>query len=421
MDLCPRSLQANDLGCVVLDFDTQRYITVATVDAVWREFGDALVATQSRARVLLVDSPASARRAIYRSLPEHALWLADSSATAANLHEEVEGRPLADTVSFFLRQNARNPGPTTVVVDGVHRLGLRRQADLLRRLATTPSVQTVLLGGDSAGRVYHRAVDGWTLCCHAARQMGLARELRPSVVQGGPGLAVCQAKGGHPAVRWSEAGGEPDTWRWVRSPVANPRLVAWVCRTITIPGGTMTVANSEPETRTLAASLRGGPALTGLMLCDGTVPHVDQEVRVILTVPRRARFGETLRVVSRTENDGVTLMPRVGPVVTLSASELRSCCRPARLGTLSEQGNSHYAQRPVMVLLNHGARARPTWDPLYTAIGLGASMNVTVVANKSTLEAAQERMRTVLDSAPPRVPPVWRSLAHALLTEGYKV
>jgi hypothetical protein len=157
------------------------------------------------------------------------------------------------------------------------------------------------------------------------------------------------------------------------------------------------------------------------MLCDGTVPHVDQEVRVILTVPRRARFGETLRVVSRTENDGVTLMPRVGPVVTLSASELRSCCRPARLGTLSEQGNSHYAQRPVLVLLNHGARARPTWDPLYTAIGLGASMNVTVVANKSTLEAAQERMRTVLDSAPPRVPPVWRSLAHALLTEGYKV
>ena len=96
------------------------------------------------------------------------------------------------------------------------------------------------------------------------------------------------------------------------------------------------------------------------------------------------------------------------------ARELTRTCRPARLGTLHEQGNSHYAERPVLVLFNHSAALRH-WDPLYTALGLGKSRNVTVVANKATLAVATQRMREVLTAPLPDVPPIWRSFVTTLM------
>lgn len=91
----------------------------------------------------------------------------------------------------------------------------------------------------------------------------------------------------------------------------------------------------------------------------------------------------------------------------LSVNDLRNHLRPARLGTLTEQCNSHYAARPVMVLLNHGVGSNRPWDPLYTALGLG---NVTLVANPTTLRIAEERLAIVMQATLPEVPPVWTAL-----------
>lgn len=405
-----------ELGCSVLDFDTNRYVTLTTVETLWCEFGDALVQLSRRAQVLALDAPAASRRKLYVGRPEGTLWLADGAATAANLHEEVDGGPAADTVTFFLRQGAAKL-PAVVVVDGVHRVGLRRQVDLLRRLVAADSVSLVILGGDSAGRLYHRALDGWTVCCHAAQQMGLSYPLDANIDPSRAGLFVLQT------TRFTTL---PAVHHWVCAPVNNCHLVRWVCQTLDIPRGSVTVANSEPDTRTLAASLpRKGRALAGLSLCDGTVPHIGQELRVTSSIPRRVRFGETLRIMGITAQHGVTVVrcpPKgaqgpAGPPVPLSDSELRTCCRPARLGTLGELGNSHFAERQVVVLLNHGPRSLPPWDPLYIALGLGTATNVTLVANKACFDASNRRMGEVLGAEPPGVPPVWRTLLRTLLTQ----
>ena len=87
------------------------------------------------------------------------------------------------------------------------------------------------------------------------------------------------------------------------------------------------------------------------------------------------------RITGRTRN-----------IVQISREDVRRCCRSARLSPLHEQLNSHYAHRPVVVILSHtsstGPAMRQEWDPLYTGLGLGTNRNVTIVANLQGLEAA---------------------------------
>jgi hypothetical protein len=146
--------------------------------------------------------------------------------------------------------------------------------------------------------------------------------------------------------------------------------------------------------------------------------HVGQEVRCVQSLPvRRLRFGEVYRVTGRCASSPEPVCRLTGrrqEEILLGAAELQRTCRPARLGTLYEQGNSHYAERPVLVVLNSKTRVT-YWDPLYTTLTLGRVRNVTVVANRSTLDAAAQRLHDVLSAPLPDIPPVWQALVAALM------
>lgn len=199
--------------------------------------------------------------------------------------------------------------------------------------------------------------------------------------------------------------------------------------------------------------MRGAVCGGGVCLVDGTPVRVGMDVRCIQArrgLPRallcptpvgpgkgQVRFGEVLKVahaptVLQNEKRNTTKARGCAAIALgervwldkggargslgVAVGDLRRSFRPARLGTLAEQANSHYARRPVVVLLNHGVAAHGrvgrTWDPLYTALGLGS--NLTLIANKHTLEAAQRKLAHVLQAALPQVPPVWTALMAAL-------
>jgi hypothetical protein len=155
------------------------------------------------------------------------------------------------------------------------------------------------------------------------------------------------------------------------------------------------------------------PPRPAAALLDGTPVTIGLDVRCVLRVTGKAiRFGEVLAVVGRGAH-GVDCVRRDGLGVTLTPEEMGRCFRPARLGTLTEHSNSHYAARPVLVLLNTAPRFAPL-AALYTALGLGASVNVTVLANRNTMAAAADHLDRVLRSQRPDVPPLWHDLVKTL-------
>ena len=142
------------------------------------------------------------------------------------------------------------------------------------------------------------------------------------------------------------------------------------------------------------------------------------------TLRGRGRAGEVLRLVGLAHTPACNVLQRLptGGFIQLTKDELRSTCRPARLTTLYEQLNSHYAQRQVVIILSHtsshGPAMRQEWDPLYTGVGLGGMRNVTIVANQHGLAAARCRMVEVLGSKPPDIPPIWQQMVLTLMNVG---
>ena len=142
----------------------------------------------------------------------------------------------------------------------------------------------------------------------------------------------------------------------------------------------------------------------------------------------RMRVGEVLRVVGPVDG-GCALLQRMLTTagkstgfVRITKDELRTSCRPARLSPVYEQLNSHYALRPVVVILSHTSSHSPAmkqdWDPLYTGLGLGSSRNVTIVANQQGLTAARSRMMEVLGCKPPEIPRIWQEFISSLMSIG---
>ena len=244
-------------------------------------------------RIVLLDAPVGVRRSYHVAL--HRLtqiqWLADNAATAANLCEEV-GIVDVDTPGFYT--SVKTPRHA-VMVDGVQRLSLRQQTDLLRRLAKNPP-RLILLAGDSAGRVlgprpsvgrgpppYHRALDGWTLCCHTLRLLREGQGVQASTTtspdsaveqilrDGGAGLDGWVQSPEMQVPEWKPCdtmgeevsgggGGAGEPHRWIRAPVPNQHLVSWparglddttrwqggrVCQSVPMPRSTMLVVNNR--------------------------------------------------------------------------------------------------------------------------------------------------------------------------------
>jgi hypothetical protein len=179
----------------------------------------------------------------------------------------------------------------------------------------------------------------------------------------------------------------------------------------------MLVVRGRSDYHTLAKKPHAG-ALAAFRLCDGAVPFVGQDVRCVLGLARRLRFGEVCTVDGATAGGGAVVLRRGDGEVTVTREELRRHCRPARLSTIHEQVNSHYAARPVLVVLNHasGRRGRHA-DPLYTSVGLGGRHNVVVVANAYGFSSARADLERLArrGAAPPPLPPMWRDLMRLLI------
>ena len=437
-----------ELGCSILDFQSDRFIALCTVEQMWNNFAGSLCRLMQRAQVILLDAPIPTRRrihiALHGALSKGCCWVVDSVATITNLQEEVGVD--ADTAKHMRLGNHN-----CLVIDGMHRMSLRQQADLLHEAATHNSIRMVILGGDTTGKgmARGRALDGWTLCCHAVQlnggcttnvnQVGLSAlqaELTMLLRCPCPRLMVwtvepssntdehidfeqCSAVDAAPVNECKR--------RWLCAPVPNCHLVSWVCSNITIPKGTMLVVNWEADCRTVASQQRKQQSLTGVKgftLCDQTEPYISQDVRCVGTLRGRMRAGEVLRVVGPSQNDATLVLQRlsVGGFVQVTKEELRTTCRPARLSPLYEQLNSHYARRHVIVVLSHtsshGPAMRQEWDPLYTGLGLGGVKNVTIVANQQGLDAARRRMKEVLDCKAPEIPLIWQQFVLALVNTG---
>ena len=349
------------IGCSILEFARRQYITSTGLESLWQDFAVALCTLCRHCRVILLDAPMDVRRVHHVAVggSRSVRWLADSSATATNLCEEV-GVPV-DTAGYY----TKNRGEATariIVVDGVQRLGLRQQTDLLRRLADR-SPQVVLLAGDTAGRVYHRALDGWTLCCHAgrSRRRGGGTQNQNVVTEVGRGLVVWvhQPAPEEAPPAWHECRGVSDTVpadgrRWLCAPVSNGQLVAWVCQTVAIPAATMTVVNgTSPRDRTLFTG-RGSP-LDNVCLCDQSPAHHGQEVRCILSIPNRSvRFGEVYRILDWETGDRTVRLEHVRTGTALAVTAIT----PA-IASTDEGGGGRPAN-------SRGRAARPDWAP-YTS------------------------------------------------------
>ena len=163
-----------ELGCSILDFDNERYIALSLVEQTWSSFAGALCKLMKHAEVVLLDAPVPVRRRVHLGIQglledgNHCSWVVDAAATITNLQEELG--VVATTSKYY--QSV--PGQQILVVDGMHRLGLRQQVELIQHAANTPSIRVVVLGGDTTGKGLSRgrALDGWTLCCHAVRLRG---------------------------------------------------------------------------------------------------------------------------------------------------------------------------------------------------------------------------------------------------------
>jgi hypothetical protein len=439
-----------ELGCSILDFQGDRFVALSTVEQMWNTFAGSLCRLMNHAQVVLLDAPITSRRSVHAALhhimPGECAWVVDSAATITNVHEEIGAQ--ANTVKHLLLGSSR-----CLVVDGMHRMSLRQQADVLQAAAACTSLRLVCLGGDTTGKGISRgrALDGWTLCCHAVQRGGGPTAPLDQFIKGPALLAELNALLRSPSgqmIVWRNTSTLPSAKqdiefqqcqtvdaevdgrrRWLCAPVSNSHLVSWVCHNIHVPRGTMLVVNWESDCRTVASHQqqqhqRDTVSIPGFVLCDQTPPFLGQDIRAVGTLRGRIHTGEVLRVVGPANAGASMVVQRVaaGGFVRLTKDELQRTCRPARLSPLHEQLNSHYARRAVLVILSHtssnGPAMRQEWDPLYTGLGLGGARNVTIVANQSGLDAARARMMETLCCHPPDIPLIWQQFVLSLLNTG---
>ena len=277
-------------------------------------------------KVILLDAPIQSRRRLHDTIHRttSASWLVDGPATVTNLREEIGAD--ATILRYYTPMDQ-----DVIVVDGMHRMSLRQQADMLQKVVNSHSVRVLVLGGDTTGRglARGRAMNGWTLCCHALRLGGGATEevdvWDPQGLRSRWLFVVAERLNLHRLTVWTcrsaaTSTGAPEfeqcvdihspmpstKRRWLCAPVTNSRLVSWVCSNVNLHKGTMLVVNWESECRTAAAHCHAGHVLKGYELCDGTETYVGQDIRCVLTLRGRMRVGEVLHVVGPVD-DGTGL------------------------------------------------------------------------------------------------------------------
>ena len=180
-------------------FNGERSITLAAVEQAWNAFAEGIYTLAERSQVLLLDAPIPVRRSIHLTIHRRyaavaVTWVVDSAATITNMMEEVG----ADAMTFRTFLTTTGGSMDVLVVEGIHRFTIRQQTIILQQ-AVQRGVRTILLAGDSVGKGIQRgrALDGWTLCVHAALQRGITQECDASYIQGlvtssrQPGWGVC--------------------------------------------------------------------------------------------------------------------------------------------------------------------------------------------------------------------------------------
>ena len=130
----------------MLTYHDNQFVTLSSVEHAWSDFAGNLCRLVQSAEVVLLDAPIPVRRlvhtALHRQIDAPCCWVVDAASTVTNIQEEIGAE--ASTI-----RHTRFTKEEVLVVDGMHRMGLRQQAELLRNATALSTIRVVILGGDT--------------------------------------------------------------------------------------------------------------------------------------------------------------------------------------------------------------------------------------------------------------------------------
>ena len=450
------------IGCTVLRYNGDRFLTTPDADAAHRTFiyWLCVACQQCSHRMVFVDCELSSQYALFGNLRcdaewDHTIWLADTTVSAMHLADGLGGGMHVDTVSNFVRKdvspNVFNAGTTdddatvviteqcALIVVGMHHLGISQQIALLHTIATATIPRCVQLSVFLVGDAFMRSLgtdglDPWSCCCMATHNTIPmdANEVGPDARKTRRALSVwVQAVASrHPApplplptatdITTSEG------WRWLVVPDLKGRqqLATWFAQNVLdrMPSDAVVLTSQHCDCLTMvtasaATVTTGPPPLPPLR--DRSSPRTGQFIRcvhnsLVLT------FGMVYRILSHDPPRGVVeLEPRTEPTpIVVSVAEVQSSCEMAWIGLLQHNLNTYFGDRPLFVLL---ANRRPVCWPHPNPLLLAqqAGRNVVLVATHNTMRAAASSLQSALAARPSTIPPsMWQDLI-GFLTNKY--
>ena len=369
------------VGCTVLQYNNNRYITPMEVDNVSRTFLCWLclgIACKPH-RFVLVDAEPTQQRALFADIHRtsawsQVVWLADSSAAAMSLEDHLGGDVCVDTVSAFVCKedddddkseksvhthdgdsmavDAEEEADCALVVVGMHRLSFVQQTALLQTIATVRSGAqwTFFLVGDVvARRCGAFGVDPWSCCCLAAVRTadGVGELCRRGVRHQARGTVSVYTQ---PTVERmppcvietgdddddAGGGGAAGLVRWLKTPYDHTgRLALWFAHSVRVEPDAVVLASSEYVYKILASVLFAERGVVRLPtpLWDHTTPGVGDVLRCVSGCPPLAP-KTTYCILGCNPKGVVTLQSRTCPPICVPMADVAAHCILVRTGLL---------------------------------------------------------------------------------------
>jgi hypothetical protein len=431
------------IGCMVLNYDGNRFITSPDMDSDTRTFVYWLcvMCQQSSHRIVFLDCDLSSQQALFLDLKcdaewDSVIWLADTFQSAMHLSEMLDTS--VDVISNFVRKDISpqtfNVVPThaagtitehcALVVSGMHELNISQQIALLHTIATAAIPQSTKLCVFLVGDVFMRSMgnnglDPWSCCCLATSKTLLVDvcNLGSQMRKTNRALSVWKQEIARhhpsPPVPLHVVDIPQPGWRWMVVPEqSGQRLATWFAHNALDriePDAVILASQRGYCTMMVTASGGSGHGLPPLQ--DRMCPTIGQHIRCVRET-LVLKFGSVYRIVSYADTqDVVGLQPRgQQTTIMVSVKDVQSSCEMAWIGLLQHHINVHYGERPVYVLL---ANRRPTWWPHQNPLLIAqqAGHNVVVVATNTTMRIVTSSLQAALMSRTTTIPTsMWQDL-----------
>jgi hypothetical protein len=360
------------IGCTVLHYSDDRYITATDLDATCRTFLYWFVMCVSNRlnRFVFVDAHAMFQRSLLEEIRNdnitwsRIIWLADSTATSMNITDTLDV-PVETVSSFVCKDSSPDDSPHVVhshttgmsvmeqnalVVVGMHNLSATQQTELMRTIAITPrqdggaTLAVFLLGATASGGSV--GIDPWSCCCAATGDCGppegCQQPIYQSFVKNEQSVCMFRQPTGarlppHSPHKVSVNGGRGG-WQWIEVPKAKcHRLASWFTNTVQLEPNAVVLTLSEYDCKIVSSVLAERASPDNIPpLQDQTIPIPSRgaRVRCVLKTQHLRKGGiYHIRKYDPKKNE-IQMQALQEPIVTLPVSEMQSHCRPIRTGLL---------------------------------------------------------------------------------------